>query len=498
MSPERLKLFVANRWLESKTDSWTPVYNPSTGEVQAETPNCLASEVEDAVEEAATSFPAWAETPPPERAKFLFSFRDTLIKQKEKLASIISRENGKTIAEAVGSVARGIEIVEFACGIPAHLAGESVCNLSSGLDFTTLRQPMGVCVGIFPFNFPAMVPLWMFPIAIACGNTVILKANERCPLSCAYMMNLLVDAGLPPGVVNMVLGGKETVDTLIRHPKVMAVSFVGSTRVGRIIYETAAANGKRVQALCQAKNHALVLPDCSLEQTARGIVNAAFGCTGERCMALPVAVVHEAIAKTLVEKILQEAQKIRVGPAEDAATVMGPLVTPEHLERVRGYIDKGISEGAKLILDGRSCKVTGFPKGFYLGPTIFDHVTNEMVVGREEIFGPVLCIKRVKSFEEGIKVINQSPYGNGSAIFTGSGHYAREFVCHILTGMVGVNVGIPVPLGFFSFTGWKESFFGDLHSHGRDGVIFYTRKKSISSRWFKPEEGAADKLGAWG
>jgi len=498
MSPERLKLFVANRWLESRTGSWTPVYNPSTGEVQAETPNCLAREVEDAVEAAAKAFPAWAETPSPERAKFLFSFRDMLIRQREKLASIISRENGKTIAEAVGSVARGIEIVEFACGIPTHLAGEAVCNLSSGMDFVTLRQPVGVCVGIFPFNFPAMVPLWMFPIAIACGNTVVLKANERCPLSCAYMMNLLVDAGLPPGVVNMVLGEKETAETLLRHPKVMAVSFVGSSRVGRIIYETAAANGKRVQALCQAKNHALVLPDCSMEQTARGIANAAFGCTGERCMALPVAVVHEAISKLFVEKIMEEAHKIKVGSAEDPGTVMGPLVTPELLERVRGYIDKGVSEGARLILDGRSCTVPGFPRGFYLGPTIFDHVTEEMVIGREEIFGPVLCIKRVKSFEDGIRVINQSPYGNGSAIFTGSGHYAREFVCRIQTGMVGVNVGIPVPLGFFSFTGWKESFFGDLHSHGRDGVIFYTRKKSISYRWFKPEEEAADKIGTWG
>lgn len=498
MGAEKLKLFIANEWRDSKTSNWTPVYNPSTGEAQAQAPDALPEEVNEAVAAAAKAFPAWAETPPPARAAILFRFRELLLKNKSALAAILSRENGKTIAEALGSIDRGLEIVEFACGAPTHLLGDSIDNIANEMDFFTLRQPLGVCAGIFPFNFPAMVPLWMFPVAIACGNTVVLKANERCPLSCGYMMNLLVEAGIPAGVVNMVLGQKGVVDVLLKHPDIKAISFVGSTRVGRIIYETAAAHGKRVQTLCQAKNHALVLPDCSLERTAQAIVNAAFGCAGERCMALPAAAVHEKIADRLVEEIASRARKLKIGPAEDPKTGMGPLVTPEHLARVRGYIEKGIAEGARLVLDGRDCKVEGYPNGFYLGPTIFDHVTKEMAVGNEEIFGPVLSIKRVGSFEEGVAMINASPYGNGTAIFTGSGYHAREFVHRIQVGMVGVNVGIPVPLGYYTFTGWKESFFGDLHSHGKDGIIFYTRKKSISARWFKPEEGGADKIGTWG
>ncbi len=497
MCAERLKLFIANEWQDSRTTSWTPVYNPSTGEIQAETPDCLVEEVDAAVAVAAGAFRAWADMPAPKRAEFLFRFRELLIKHKEKLATVLASENGKTHAEAAGSVARGIEIVEFACGIPTHLVGDSLENVSRGVDVVTLRQPLGVCVGICPFNFPAMVPMWMFPIAIACGNTFVLKASERCPMSGAYLMNLLKEAGLPPGVVNMVLGRKETVTALIKHPKVKAVSFVGTTRVGRIMSETAAALGKRVQALCQAKNHALVLPDCALERTAQGIINAAFGCAGERCMALPVVVVHEAIADRLVEEIVARARQIKVGPAENPTTKMGPLVTPEHLTGVRGYIEKGIAEGAKLILDGRDCKVSGYPQGFYLGPTIFDCVTNDMTIGMEEIFGPVLSIKRVKNFEGGLKVIEESPYGNGTAIYTQSGYYARQFAHRVPVGMVGVNVGIPVPLGFFSFTGWKESFFGDLHAYGKDGVLFYTEKKSVTYRWFSPAEGEAEHIGTW-
>lgn len=498
MSPERLKLFINNEWRESEASTWSPVYNPSAGEVQAETPDALPSEVNDAINSAEKAFLSWADTPPPRRTEFLFRFRDLLIKNKDKLAEILSSENGKTLPEAHGSIARGIEIVEFACGIPTHLLGDSAENVSGGVDFHTLRQPLGVCVGIFPFNFPAMVPLWMFPIAAACGNTLVIKASERCPMSCSYMMDLLRESEMPPGVVNMVLGRKETVTALITSPKVKSISFVGSSRVGKIIYETGAKTGKRVQALCQAKNHVFVLPDCDLEYTARAIVNGAFGCAGERCMAIPTLVVHEAIADDLVDAVVFNAEKIKVGHSLDPETDMGPIVTPEHLKSILGYIEKGEEQGAALQLDGRNVAVSEYPEGFYLGPTVFDNVTNDMAIGCEEIFGPVLSIKRVKSFDEGVDLINESPYGNGTGIFTGSGYFAREYVRRIQIGMVGVNVGIPVPLGYYSFTGWKDSFYGDLHSHGPDGVLFFTKKKSVTTRWPEPHKGESRELGAWG
>jgi len=497
MSIPRVPLFIDGSWTQSRTETWTPVYNPSTGEVIAEAPDCLPQEVDRAVAAAKAAFSDWSETPAVQRVQYLFMLKRLLDQNLHELATVIAAENGKTHAEAVGSVTRGIEIVEFACGIPTLMMGESLDNVTPEIDVVTWRQPLGVCAGICPFNFPAMIPMWMFPIAIATGNTFVLKANCKCPNSAKYVMELLQEAGLPKGVVNMVLCEKDGATALVEHPDVKAVAFVGSTSVGQTVYQTAARAGKRVQTLCQAKNHALVLPDCAFEPTVMGIVNAAFGCAGERCMALPVVVVHEAIAEKLVEALVEYASQVKVAPAEAEGCEMGPLVTPEHLRRVTDYIEKGIAEGASLLLDGRDCKVDGHPDGFYLGPTIFDHVTNDMVIGREEIFGPVLSIKRAGSFEEGLEMINASPYGNGAAIYTTNGYYARNFSRRVQAGMVGINVGIPVPLGFFSFTGWKQSFFGDLHSHGKDGVLFYTEKKSVTTRWYRDPHAQVTEIGTW-
>jgi len=494
---KRLKYFVNNEWLESKTDKYMPIYNPSTGEVIAETPRCTVDEVNAAVQAAKEAFPSWSDTPPPKRIQVLFNFKRLLDEHLEELASILSTEMGKTHTEARGSVERGIEIVEFACGIPTLMMGESLENVSKNIDVVTYRQPLGVCVGIVPFNFPAMIPMWMFPLAIACGNTFVLKAASMVPQTAMRLMELLVEAGMPKGVLNLLTCGRESVKILLEHPDVKAISFVGSTSTGLYIYETAARSGKRVQALTEAKNHCLVLPDCLLERTARGIVNATFGCAGERCMALPVAVVHNKIAEELVALIVKLAKQVKVGYADSPDTQMGPLVSQDHREGVIQYIEKGVEEGAELVLDGRGCTVKDYPNGFYLGPTVFDKVTQDMVVGREEIFGPVLCIKRAASFEEGLRIINESEFGNGAAIYTRSGYYAREFARRVGAGMVGINVGIPVPLGFFSFTGWKRSFFGDLHSHGKDGVLFYTEKKSVTYRWFSEEEAKVKKVSTW-
>jgi len=510
----RLKMFVGGQWVESKTDNYSPVYNASTGEITTECPRCLPEEVNQAVVAARAAFGPWSETPVQQRVQVLFRFKALLDEHIEEIATILATENGKTHAEAVGSIQRGIEIVEFACGMPTLMMGESLENVSRGLDVVTWRQPLGVCVGIVPFNFPAMIPMWMFPIAIACGNTFVLKAASMVPNTAARLMELLTEAGLPAGVVNMITCGRESVKLLLEHPDVKAISFVGSTAVGLDIYRTAAAHGKRVQALTEAKNHALVMPDCVLPRAAQGIVNAAFGCAGERCMALPTVVALDEIADELATLIVEGAKQIKVGPAEDPATTMGPLVSPEHRESVVKWIETGVAEGAELLLDGRDLTVPGdgngagvsaferggnseTPGGFYLGPTVFDHVTEEMSVGREEIFGPVLCIKRARSFEEGLSIINASRFGNGSAIYTQSGRWAREFAHRVGAGMVGINVGIPVPLGFFSFTGWKQSFFGDLHSHGKDGVLFYTEKKSVSYRWFEEADAKVKKVSTW-
>lgn len=492
-----LGMFIGGKWTASQTSSYSPVYDPNTGEITTYAPRCLKEEVDRAVAAAKAAFPEWSETPVQKRVQVLFRFKALLDARLDELATILATENGKTHAEAVGDVQRGAEIVEFACGAPTLLMGESLENVSRALDVVTWRQPLGVCVGIVPFNFPAMIPMWMFPIAIACGNTFVLKAATMVPNTGARLMELLVEAGLPDGVVNMITCGRESVRLLLEHPDVKAISFVGSTSVGRDIYQTAAGFGKRVQALTEAKNHALVMPDTVLPRAAQGILNAAFGCAGERCMALPVVVAHEEIADELVATLVEGARRIRVGHAEDPATGMGPIAYAEHRDSIVKWIEKGVEEGASLVLDGRGLVVDKHPNGFYLGPTIFDHVTEDMTIGREEVFGPVLCVKRVKSFEEGLEVINQSPFGNGSAIYTQSGRYAREFAHRVGAGMVGVNVGIPVPLGFFSFTGWKQSFFGDLHSHGKDGVLFYTEKKSVSYRWFEEADAQVGKVGTW-
>ena len=493
----RLKMFVNGEWVESKTDRYSPVYDASTGEVTTEAPRCLPDEVNQAVAAAKAAFEGWSETPVQERAQVSFKFKALLDRHLDELATTLATENGKTHAEAVGSIQRGIEITEFACGAPTLMMGESLENVSRGLDVVTWRQPLGVCVGIVPFNFPAMIPMWMFPISIACGNTFVLKAASMVPNTAARLMELLSQAGLPKGVMNMITCGRESVRLLLEHPDVKSISFVGSTSVGREIYQTAAAHGKRVQALTEAKNHALVMPDCVLPRSAQGIVNAAFGCAGERCMALPTVVVLDQIADDLVRLIVEAGKQIKVGPAEDPTTTMGPLVSAEHREGVIAWIEKGIEEGARLVLDGRNLTVLDYENGFYLGPTVFDHVTEDMSIGREEVFGPVLCIKRAKSFEEGLAIINASRFGNGSAIYTQSGRYAREFAHRVGAGMVGINVGIPVPLGFFSFTGWKQSFFGDLHSHGKDGVLFFTEKKSVSYRWFEEADAKVKKVSTW-
>jgi malonate-semialdehyde dehydrogenase (acetylating)/methylmalonate-semialdehyde dehydrogenase len=494
---KRLGVFVGGKWARSRTDLYSPVCNASTGEVIVEAPRCTVDEVNAAVASAKKAFEPWRQTPVQERVQVLFRFKALLDAYMNALATICATENGKTHAEAVGDVERGREIVEFACGAPTLMMGESLENVSRGLDVVTWRQPLGVCAGIVPFNFPAMIPMWMFPISIACGNTFVLKAASMVPNSAARLMELLQEAGLPDGVVNMITCGRESVKLLLEHPDVKAVSFVGSTGVGREVYRTAAGHGKRVQALTEAKNHALVMPDCVLPRAAQGVVNAAFGCAGERCMALPTVVVLDEVADELIRHVVDAAKSIRVGHAEDPETTMGPLISSEHREVVVRWIETGVREGAKLVLDGRGLSIPEYPNGFYLGPTIFDHVTEEMSVGREEIFGPVLCIKRVKTFKEGIDLINSSRFGNGSAIYTQSGRYAREFAHGVGAGMVGVNVGIPVPLGFFSFTGWKQSFFGDMHSHGKDGVLFYTEKKSVSYRWFEEADATVKKVGTW-
>lgn len=494
---KKLKYFSGNEWIESTSGESIPLFNPSLGQQIAEAPCLTAAELDAVIESAAAAFSSWSATPAPSRVQHLFRFKHLLEQHRDELACLVATEMGKTLAEAAGELDRGIEIVEYACGIPSHLMGETLENVSRDVDVTTWRVPIGAFAGIVPFNFPLMIPLWMMPVAVACGNTFILKAANQVPQSAMRLMDLVKDSGFPPGVVNLVTCSNDAASRLIEHPDVRGVSFVGSTRVAQKVYQTAAQHGKRVQALAQAKNHCLVLPDCALDRTVQAIVNAAFGCCGQRCMALPVVVAHQAIADELVARIVSAASSIRVGNALDPETQMGPLVTKEHLARVTAYIQKGVEEGASLLLDGRNPRVSAHPEGFYLGPTVFDQVTSGMVIGREEIFGPVLCIRRAEDFEEGMSIINSSEFGNGASIFTSSGYHAREFSHRVQAGMVGINVAIPVPVGYFSFTGWKKSFFGDLHSHGRDGVLFYTEKKSVTQRWFEDKDHRAAQIGTW-
>jgi len=496
--PKKLKYGVGGVWKESKTGKYMPCYDPSTGAVIAYAPQCTADEVEEAIEAAAKAYPKWRDTPVTKRTQVLFKMKQLLDEHLDELTYLCAQENGKKWDEAMGDVLKAIEVVEFACAAPQMMKGESLMNVSTGYDTIQYREPLGVFAGIAPWNFPAMIPQgWMAPICIATGNCMVLKAASFAPQSAMRITELWKEAGLPDGVLNIVTTSRNEAEILLRHPAITGVSFVGSTSVGLHIYSTAAANGKRVQALTEAKNHALVLKDAIIERTAQGIINSFSGCSGERCMALPVVVVENAVADELIEAITRHAKNINLGAAYDKGTGQGPVINQGHKEFVMNWIDTAIKEGAKLVLDGRNPEVPAACKnGFYVGPTIFDNVTEEMTCGRDEIFGPVLCIKRVDSFEEGLKIMNNNPFANGSVIYTESGHFAREFAKRTDGGMVGINVGIPVPLGIFGFTGHKQSFFGDLHCMGKDGFMFYTETKNVTSTWFTGKE-IPDKVSTW-
>jgi malonate-semialdehyde dehydrogenase (acetylating)/methylmalonate-semialdehyde dehydrogenase len=496
--PEILQPFINGQSVESQTRKFTDACDPSTGAVVAKVPCCLPGEVESAIQAAKAAFPGWAATPALKRSQVLYKLRGLIDKHMDELTRLVAEEIGKVWDEALGDVLMAQEGTELAINAPTQLLGESLTDTSAGYDTVLCREPLGVFAGVAPFNFPAMIPMgWMAPVCLACGNTMVLKAASPTPRTALRMAALYKEAGLPDGVLNVVTCSRNEVDLILEHPDVKGVTFVGSTKVGLHIYSTAAAAGKRVQALCEAKNHALVLEDARINRTAAGIVNAAFGCAGERCMALPVAVAQESIADELVSAIVEQAKRRRVGPAYDKTSELGPVYSAAHKEYVIKRIEAGVQEGAKLILDGRDCVVPGFENGFYVGPTIFDHVKPGMEVGDTEIFGPVLCVKRVRDFEEGLALMNANPFANGSVIFTQSGYYAREFARRTHGGMVGVNVGIPVPVGFFPFAGHKNSFFGDAHCLGRDAYRFYTETKVVTSHWFSEEEGQRKSTSTW-
>ena len=459
------------------------VWNPATGQQQAEVTLAGTSDVDAAVQAAKTAFVGWSQASLSKRTKVLFAFRELVNARVEEIAEAISDEHGKVVSDAVGEVQRGLEVVEFACGIPQMLKGEYSDQVSSDVDVFSFREPLGVCSGITPFNFPAMVPMWMFPVAIACGNTFVLKPSERDPSASMLLASLWAEAGLPDGVFNVVHGDKEAVDALLDHADVQAVSFVGSTPIAKYIHERATATGKRVQALGGAKNHAIVLPDADVEFAANHLVSAAFGSAGERCMAISATIAVGGSGDALLEEIDRKAREVRVGSGRDVSSEMGPVVTPEARERILGLIDSGENQGGKVTVDGRKLVVPGFEDGFFVGPTVVDEVTTDMDVYREEIFGPVLSVMRIDTVDEAIELINSNPYGNGTAIFTSSGEAARRFQRGVKVGMIGINVPVPVPMAYYSFGGWKDSLFGDMHIHGPEGVAFYTRGKVITSRW---------------
>ncbi len=493
----QLKYF-AGEPRHSQSGEFFDVFDPSTGGLIAHAPRCTAAEVEEAIQAARAAFPAWSGTPALKRVQVLYRFRELIDQHLDELTLSVCTENGKVWEEAQGDVLKAREAVEVACGIPSLMMGESLMNASSGFDTVLYREPLGVFAGIAPFNFPAMIPMgWMMPICIATGNTMVLKAASMTPMTSIRMLELLYEAGLPKGVVNLVTCSRREAEMLLTHPDVQGITFVGSTAIGLHVYSTAAAHGKRVQALCEAKNHALVLEDAPLERTARGIINAGLGCAGERCMALPVVAVQESVADRLVELLVKFAGERKVGPAYDKTSELGPLVSEGHRRFVTDWIAKGVEEGARLVLDGRGVSVKGYEGGYYLGPCIFDHVQPGMSCGDQEIFGPAICIKRVVNFEEGLAVMNANPFANGSVIFTQSGHYARTFAARTHGGMVGINVGIPVPVGMFPFAGRKRSFFGDLHTLGKDGIRFFTESKCVTSTWFDEAEMKKQKIDTW-
>lgn len=495
---KKIGYYVNGRFKESKTKTYGEGFDPSTGQIIAQIPCCTAEEVEEAVAAAKVAFPSWSATPVVKRVQILYKLRDLLVEHMDELTHLVALENGKTWEEAAGDVLKAKEGTEQAISAPSLMMGESLMDASSGFDTVLYREPLGVFAGIVPFNFPAMIPMgWMTPICIACGNTIVLKAATFTPQTCMRIAELYREAGLPDGVINIVTCSRKEAEILLTHKDIKGITFVGSTDVGMHIYSTAAASGKRVQALCEAKNHALVMKDAPIKRTSAGIINAAFGCAGERCMALPVVVVEEEIGDALVEELVRMARELTVGPAYDKSTKLGPLVNAKHKESVIAWIEKGVKEGAKLVLDGRNVTVEGYEHGFYLGPTILDCVGTDMTVGTEEVFGPVLCIKRVKNFKEGLEIMNRNPFANGSVIFTQNGYYAREFARHVDGGMVGINVGIPVPVGVFPFSGHKNSFIGDLHCLGKDGFRFYTETKVVTTRWFDEEESRSVQVSTW-
>lgn len=494
---ERLRYLVDNEWRVSKTSKYMPVMDPSTGKQIAEAPCCTQDEVDSAVEAAARAFPAWRDTPIPTRIQLMFRFKQLLDAHLDELTELLATENGKVLSEAKGDVLKAIEVVECACSTHYLMQGDTCMNVSTGYDTVSFREPLGVFAAIAPYNFPAMIPMgWMIPFAITTGNTVVLKAASMVPQTASRMLELLIEAGLPKGVVNLVTCSRVEADSLLVNPAIKGVAFVGSTSVGLHIYKTAAANGKRVQALTEAKNHALVLEDCVLERTVRGIINSTYGCAGQRCMALPVVCVQESIADEFVALFKKLAQELKIGPAYVAGSQLGPVISAGQKESIEKAIQRGIDEGATLVLDGRGVKVPGYEDGYFVGPTILDHVGPGNYVGDEEIFGPVTSIKRVKDFEEGLAIMNANRFANGSCIYTTSGRHAREFAKRTDGGMVGINVGIPVPFSIFPFSGHKQSFFGDLHTLGKDGVAFFTETKSVTSVWFS-EEDAKKAVSTW-
>lgn len=488
---ERKKYCIYGEWRESKTDHYMEVTDSSTGEVIAEVPQCTMEECTAAIDSAQEAFRTWSRLSVAKRVQYLFRWRDVLYAHKEELAVLCAKELGKNLDEARGDVQKAIEPTEEACALPAMIQGDACMQVTTGYDTASYRFPLGVVTGVVPMNFPAMIPWgWMVPLAIACGNTVVLKANSQTPLTSMRMLELFYEeAGFPEGVVNMVTTSRSEAEIFLTDPRVRAVTFVGTTGVGKHIYQIAAGAGKRVQAQCEAKNHALLLEDADLEAATNAIINSTYGCAGMRCMALPVVVVQESIADRFVALLKEKAQALKVGCAYDESTKLGPVVSAAHQKKIFDWIRKGVEEGAELVLDGRDIVVPGYENGFFVGPTILDHVEPGMSVGDREIFGPVTCIKRVKDYEEGIAVMNANPFANGSCIFTNSGYYARRFAMDTDGGMVGINVGIPVPSAYFPFSGNKDSFFGDLHVLGRDGYRFFTRAKTVTTHWFDEEAG---------
>jgi malonate-semialdehyde dehydrogenase (acetylating)/methylmalonate-semialdehyde dehydrogenase len=476
--------FVGGQEVKGQSGRFGDVFNPNTGEVQARVAFATHAEVAHAIADAAAAQPAWAATNPQRRARVMFRFLDLVNRQFDELAALLSSEHGKTIADSRGDIQRGLEVVEFACGSPHLMKGEYTAAAGPGIDLYSMRQPLGVVAGITPFNFPAMIPMWKFAPAIACGNAFVLKPSERDPSVPMRLAALMIEAGLPPGILNVVNGDKEAVDALLTHPQIQAVGFVGSSAIAQYIYATGCANGKRVQCFGGAKNHMIVMPDADMDQAVDALIGAGYGSAGERCMAISVAVpVGQKAADALMQKLVPRVESLKVGPSTDPQADYGPLVTRAHMEKVRDYVDLGVREGARLVVDGRGFKLQGYENGNFMGGCLFDEVTPSMRIYKEEIFGPVLCVVRAKDYEEAVRLPSEHDYGNGVAIFTRDGDTARDFTERVNVGMVGVNFAIPVPLSYYTFGGWKRSGFGDLNQHGPDSIRFYTKTKTVTSRW---------------